>query len=52
MYLETIQSLQNQFVKAVASDGIYIITPDAKIMACINSFCHLQNYLPGHKQNY
>jgi len=52
MHLETIQSLQNQFVMAVASDGIYIITPDAKMMACINSLCHLQNYLPMHKRNY
>jgi len=45
------QSLQNQFVKAVASDGAHIITPLAKIMANINSLRHLQNYLPMQKRN-
>jgi len=50
-HLETMQSLQNQFVKAVASDGAHIITPLAKIMANINSLRHLQNYLPMQKRN-
>jgi len=44
--LETVQSLQNQFVKAVASAGVHVIASYRKIMACINRLCHLQNYLP------
>jgi len=33
----TMQSLQNQFVKAVASDGAYTIAPYVKIITCIHS---------------
>jgi len=42
--LGTIQSLQNQFVKAVAADGVHIIAPYVKIITCIYSLRHLQNY--------
>jgi len=51
MHLETMQSLQNQFLKAVASDVVHIIAPYAKIMACINNLHHLQNSLPMQKRN-
>jgi len=37
--------LQNQFVKAVAADGVHIIAPYVKIITCIYSLRHLQNYL-------
>jgi len=39
------QSLQNQFVKAVDADGVHTIAPDVMIMTCIHSLRHLQNYL-------
>jgi len=43
------QSLQNQFVKAVSSYGVHIIAPYVKIIACIiqyiHSLLHLQSYL-------
>jgi len=44
VHLGTIQSLQNQFVKAVAADGVHIIAPYVKIRPCIYSLRHLQNY--------
>jgi len=45
VHLRTIQSWQNQFVKAVTADGVHIIVPYVKIITCIYSLCHIQNYL-------
>jgi len=39
------QSLSNQFVKAVDADGVHTIAPYIKIIACIHSLRHSQNYL-------
>jgi len=39
------QSLQNQFVKAVAVHGVHIIAPYVKFITCIHSLCNCQNYL-------
>ena len=39
------QSLQNQFVKTVASDGAHAIARYVKIITCIHSLRHLQSYL-------
>jgi len=38
------QSLQNQFVKAVDADGVHTIVPYIKITTCIHSLRHLQNF--------
>jgi len=45
VHLGTIQSLQSQFVKTVAADGVHIIAPYVKIITCIYSLCHWQKYL-------
>ena len=45
------QSLQNQFVKAVASDGVHTIASCVKIITCIHSLHHLQSYLYLQMQN-
>ena len=47
----TMQSLQNQFVKTVGSDGAHAIAPYVKIIICIHSLCHLQSYLYLQMQN-
>jgi len=39
------ETLQKQFIKAVAVDGVHIIAPYARIMTCIYSLRHLQSYL-------
>jgi len=39
------QSLQNQFLKAVASDVVHITSPYAKIMACINKSFEISSRL-------
>jgi len=43
-HIGNMQSLQNQFVKAVDADGAHTIAPYVKITTCINSLRHLQNY--------
>jgi len=35
------QSLQNQFEKAVAVDGVHTIAPYMTIITCIHWLCHL-----------
>jgi len=39
------QSLLNQYVKAVAVHGVHIIAPYVKFTTCIHSLRNFQNYL-------